>query len=185
MLRKYVLLLTLLNAAGCSMVMSSPPKYMPAEPPPSSDIPYACAADFPKRSELLTLPATFAPAAQQDSKNAPLRFANLLPVNQLLDHLARLTPFDNGWTSYALRIKSPDAKSISVHLGALQLPGGSQIWLCSPDGITRQGPYRDAPTGELWTPIVPGDEAWLEVLIHSRKRDEFQATLVDVSGGFR
>ncbi len=185
MLRKTLLLLTLLNINGCSLVLSSPPKYLPAEPPPSAEVPYACANDFAKRSELLTLPATFAPANQQDSKSAPLQFANLLPVNQLLDHLARLTPFDNGWTSYALRIKSPGAKSLSVHLGALQLPGGSEVWLCAADGSLRQGPYREAVTGELWTPVVPGDEAWLEVLVHSRKRDEFQATLVDVAGGFR
>ena len=185
MLRKSFLLLPLMAIAGCSMLRSGPTKYLPPEPPPSAEVPYACAADFPKRSELLTLPATFAPDNQQDSKSAPLRFANQMPVNQLVDHIARLTPFDNGWSSYALRIKSPGAKSISVHLGELQLPGGSQVWLCSPDAITRQGPYRDAPTGELWTPIVPGDEAWLEVLVHSRKRDEFQATLVEVSGGFR
>lgn len=185
MLRKILLMLILLSLNACSLVLSSPPKYLPAEPPPSPETPYACASDFARRSELLTLPATFAPTHPQDNKSAPLSFANRLPVNQLLDHIARLTPFDNGWSSYALRIQSPGAKSLSVHLGALQLPGGSEVWLCSADGSVRQGPYREAVTGELWTPVVPGDEAWLEVLVHSRKRDEFQATLVDVSGGFR
>ena len=185
MLRKTLLLSALLTLASCSLLAPSQPAYLPSEPPPSSETPYACASDFSKRSELLTLPATEAPRDIKDSKSAPLPFATTLPVNQLLDHVARLTPFDNGWSSYALRIRSAGAKSLSVHLAGLQLPGGSEVWLCSADGSLRQGPYRDAPTGDLWTPVVTGDEAWLEVLVHSRKRDEFQATLVDVSGGFR
>jgi lysyl endopeptidase len=185
MLRKSLLLPILLTIASCSLLAPSQPVYLPPEPPPSLEPPYACAGDFAKRSEVLTLPATLAPKAEQDSKSAPLRFANTLPVNQLLDHVARLTPFDNGWSSYALRIRSAGATSLSVHLSALQLPAGSEVWLCSADGSLRQGPYRDAPTGELWTPVINGDEAWLEVLVHSRKRDEFQATLADVSGGFR
>jgi hypothetical protein len=185
MLRKTLSLSALLALAGCSLLLSSQPAFLPAEPPASLETPYACASDFAKRSELLTLPATEAPRVINDSKSAALPFATTLPVNQLLDHVARLTPFDNGWSSYALRIRSAGAKSLSVHLSGLQLPGGSEVWLCSADGSLRQGPYRDAPTGELWTPVVNGDEAWLEVLVHSRKRDEFQATLVDVSSGFR
>lgn len=178
-------LLMLWMVSGCSLVLSSPPKYLPEEPVANPVQPYACAEDFAKRSELLTLSATEAPRQLKDSKSAPLQIANAIPVNQLLDHVARLTPFDNGWSSYALRIRSAGAKSLSVHLAALQLPGGSEIWFCSPDGSLRHGPYREVPTGDLWTPVVTGEEAWLEVLVHSRKRNEFQATLGDVFGGFR
>ncbi len=63
--------------------------------------------------------------------------------------------------------------------------GGREVGLCHGEGSRRQGPDREAVTGDLLKPVVPGDEAWLEVLVHSRKRDEFQATLVDVAGGFR
>lgn len=184
-MRIWMLLIVLGTSSGCSMLLSSPPKYLPEEPPAAPEVPYACAEDFPKRSELLNLPPAEAPRPLKDSKSTPPQFATALPVNQLLDHVARLTPFDNGWSSYALRIRSSGAKSISVHLSALQLPRGSEIWLCSADGSLRQGPFREAPTGELWTPVVTGEEAWLEVFVHSRKRNEFQATLIEVFSGFR
>ena len=67
----------------------------------------------------------------------------------------------------------------------MQLPAGSEIWFCAPDGSLRQGPFREAPTGDLWTPVVNGEEAWLEVFVHSRKRNEFRATLAEAFGGFR
>ncbi len=169
--------------AGC---MSSP-----SSADSLSDIPAArtapppCAANFPQRAGTLTLANTKVPKDLVDSKSAPMQFANTINVSKPLKQLARVSHFDNGWSSFALSVQSSGAQSISVHISAATLPRGSEIWLCSPDGLRNEGPYRDAIGGDVWTPVVPGDVAWLDVLVPTSQENSFKATLAEVFGGFR
>ena len=167
--------------AGCQ----SAPTNAGDDLPMARNAPAACAGDFVARTPLLTLAPTLAPDDLTDSKSAPLRFANTLSIGKPLARVARLTHFDNGWSALGLRLRSAGAKSISVHLAAATLPPGTEVWLCAPDGRVRQGPYREAVGGDVWTPVVPGDEAWLEVLFETRRSDAFKATLAEIYGGFR
>lgn len=134
---------------------------------------------------MLKLANTKAPTDLQDSKSEPLRYANTINVSKPLTELARLSHFENGWSSFALSIHSQGAQSISVHLTAATLPRETEVWLCSPDGLTKQGPYRNAIGGDIWTPVVTGEEAWLDVLLPTAKENNFKATLAEIFGGFR
>lgn len=153
--------------------------------PPLRNAPPACAANFATRTPLLTLPRTEAPSDLSDSKSAPLQFANDLKIDKSLLRAAQVTRYDNGWSSIGLRLRSDGARSLSVHLSEVVLPPGAEIWLCAPDGRTQQGPYREAVGGDLWTPVVPGEEAWLDVLVETRRQDAFKARIADAYGGFR
>jgi hypothetical protein len=176
-------LTTLCIVAGCQSTPSVADATLITAPPGRA--PLACAAGFAERADRLKLERTEAPAQISDSKGAPLRFANTISVNKSLTRAAALTNFDNGWSSLALRLKSEGAKSISVHLSDASLPRGTEVWLCSADSRYKEGPYRDAVGGDVWTPVVPGDEAWLEVLVPTARKKDFKATLAEVFGGFR
>ena len=64
-----------------------------------------------------------------------------------------------------LPIHSPGATSISLELRAGALPADSRLWLESPDGALRHGPYGPAQfaDGTLFTPLIPGDRARLRL----------------------
>ena len=64
-------------------------------------------------------------------------------------------------------------------------PPRTHPWLCSAAGRVRQGPYREAVGGELWTAVVPGAEARLEVIVPTIDKAKLSASIADVSAGYR
>lgn len=169
--------------AGC---MSSPTAAdTTTNTPASRNAPPPCSANFAQRAGSLVLANTKVPKDLVENKSAPLEFANTINVSKSLKELARVSHYDNGWSSFALSVQSRGAQSISVHISAASMPRNSEIWLCSPDGLRNEGPYRDPVGGDVWTPVVPGDVAWLEVLVPTSQESAFKATLAEVFGGFR
>ncbi|GEM_PF-4717497 len=178
--------LTLSLPALLSGCMSSPTSAdTSSNLPVSRAAPPPCAANFAQRAGNLVLANTKVPKDLVDSKSTPLQFANTINVSKPLTQLARVSHFDNGWSSFALSVQSSGAQSISVHISGASLPRNSEIWLCSPDGLRNEGPYRDPMGGDVWTPVVPGDVAWLDVLVPTAQESSFKATLAEVFGGFR
>jgi hypothetical protein len=170
--------------AGC---VSSPTSADTAalSTPASRTAPPPCAANFAQRAGTLTLANTLPPKDLVDNKSAPQQFANTINVGKPLKDLARASRYDNGWTSFALAVQSRGAQSISVHISSASMPRNGEIWLCSPDGLRSEGPYRDPVGGDVWTPVVPGEVAWLEVLVPTAQAGSFKATLAEVFGGFK
>ncbi|MGH8459995.1 MAG: hypothetical protein ACRESS_00165 [Stenotrophobium sp.] len=162
-----------------SACQTQPTHYGPA----SYDPPLPCAARFEQRAGLLNLPPT-RPRTSSANSREPVQIASTISYDRRLSASAQWTDFNDGWSSLALRLKSVGAQSISVHLTDVALPAKSQIWLCSADGRTQEGPYRQAMDGQLWTSVVPGSEGWLDVLVPSQQRDQFKATLFEIFGGF-
>lgn len=183
-LRKLLPGITLLALlAGCQ---SSPSAADAVDALSASRIaPLPCTSNFVQRAGALKLANTKAPTDLVDKKSEPLRFANTINVSKPVAELAKVSHLDGGWSSFALSIRSQGAQSISIHLTAATLPRGTEIWLCAPDGTRNEGPYRDAIGGDVWTPVVTGEEAWLEVLVPTVQENIFKATLAEVFGGFR
>lgn len=154
-----------------------------AAPAPGGAVPAAC-VDF-AGAPALELPETKAPSAVSSGKGQPYQFATALPVQRALTGLGRWKDLGGGWSALQLTLSSANARSLSLHLSGVVLPGQSQLWLCSVDGKVRQGPLREAAGGELWTPVVPGSQARVEVVLPSSARNEFSAQLVEVFGAFR
>lgn len=172
---RYALGCALLLLTGCAGTTARD-----AAPPATAYPPEACGAGFPADAPVLKLAATTVP-----EKDAPVAFGKRIAVDRSLTRAGGWTDRPDGWSTLALVLQSAGARSLSLHLSELQLPPRTELWLCSPDGRVRHGPYREATGGELWTPVVPGEQASLQIWVPSTARHALKGTLADVQSGYR
>ena len=126
-------------------------------------------------------------------KGAPLRYAimhkasvNLAERSKFM--VGRWTEVDAGFELWRTRIDAPGALSIDLALKPFQLPEGAEVWLSDASGQRVRGPYTAADnpkSGEFWTPYVPGDVAFLEVLVPKARRDELRLGIMSVQQAYR
>jgi len=159
-----VFLLALLG--GCS----SAPVAVEA---PLVPIPEGCT----RATALPAAPLRLSPAKAEASG---LAGTSVLKVDRELTGLSDWGDLSGGWSLLNLSISAGDTRTLSLHLSQLKLPPRAELWFCSADRRTRQGPYRDATGGELWTPVVPGGNALLEVVLPSAARAGFAGHLAEV-----
>ncbi len=72
----------------------------------------------------------------------------------------------DGSRLWRLRIAAPGARSLNLGLALFDPPAGARLWWHDGRGEIVHGPYTSADrnaAGGLWTPLVPGDEAVLEL----------------------
>ena len=117
-------------------------------------------------------------------KGAPLRYAILHKASvSLADRskfaVGRWSTVDAEHDLWRTRIDAPGAVSIDLALAPFHLPEGAEVWLSDAAGRLVRGPYTAADNpkfGEFWTPYVPGDVAYLEVLVPKARRGELCRT---------
>lgn len=132
----------------------------------------------------LKLPGTDAPRkAAKGDKDVDI--AQIHTVNRPLQEIGVWIDQDNGWSVLELAVGSTHARSLAVRLRDVTLPKQSALWLCAIDGKQQQGPYTEAPNGELWSASVAASQARIEVWVPSAKRAQFSALLTDVYGGYQ
>ena len=139
----------------------------------------------------LTLPAIDqASELAADSRRTvptPLRFA----AKRTLD----ISPGTDGtWETlsngrlWRIRIRSPRATDLNIGFARFWLPEGATLHVVSEDGLYSQGPYtsRDNKShGQLWTPMIPGDAAVIELFVPLECTQEPQLLLTQVGAGYR
>ncbi|RME94872.1 MAG: hypothetical protein D6772_13960, partial [Bacteroidetes bacterium] len=94
---------------------------------------------------------------------------------------------EDGQQVWRLRISSPGAKSLNLGFDAFKLPPAAQLLLYTPDYQTIMGPFTPADQeehGELWTPIIPGDELVIELQLPPASRNSYQLHLKSVNHDF-
>lgn len=94
---------------------------------------------------------------------------------------------DGDQAVWQLRIHSPNARSINLGLSHYNLPEGASLLLLDGDGKTSIRPFTSAdnkPHGELWTPMVAGEEAMLELRVPAALRDQVVLALGSINAGF-
>lgn len=121
--------------------------------------------------------------------DAPVRFAT--------PHRVDLTPADSGtWDELAngdlvwrLRIESKDALSLNFGFEDFALPEGARM-LVYPAGLSRGADpdlirsftsADNKPHGQLWTPVVAGDVAVIEVVVPRSRAGELKLRLTSVN----
>ncbi len=143
--------------------------------------------------EMMKMPAVdhaaaLAEDAMLDGPGVPPRFAVARPV--------KLTPKTDGtWETLAdgsklwrLRVQSPGAVSLNFGFTTYSMPAGGTLVIFTPDAATVLGPYDRGDNKahrQLWTPIVPGDEAVIEVRLPADGVDRLQLELTAVNHGYR
>ena len=71
---------------------------------------------------------------------------------------------------WRLRIQSPDAQNQSLAITRFEVPRGAKLWVYNPSHEHVEGPYtakNRTHSGELWTPIIEGDQIVVEVFVPS------------------
>jgi len=95
---------------------------------------------------------------------------------------------DDGGRLWRLRITSPNATDLNFGFTRFRLPEGATLHLVSEDHDYYQGPYGamdNRDHGELWTPVIPGERAVIELYVPPDPAFEPQLVLGRVGRGFR
>lgn len=147
----------------------------------------------PDLSDLNTLPvhAVAAPLVSKAistvaSKTEPLQFAvsMALPLT-LNDGQWQQTGETSRWRT---RIKSQGAQTLNFTFSKFRMPEGATLWIYDASGELVQGPFTHAnetPEGMLWTPVVAGGDAIIELRVPTAQRDAVALQLATVNHGFR
>jgi hypothetical protein len=148
---------------GCQLIQPSP------DTPPTAATPAPRACDLAGFGAAPGIELGKPKAADQArDKSEPLRHADRYVLNRSAADTGTWSDAGSGWKSWRYWVRSETARSVSLHVEPLSLPPQAELWLCSPDRTTRQGPitgkgYGDV--GQYWSPDVPGPELWVEVLV--------------------
>lgn len=151
-------------AGGVAPLQSLAPESVPFVPPPA---------------------AAMAPAA---ASGGPVTFATRVDVRLGADKAGAWERLADGSSLWRLRIASPGARSLNLAFATFDLPRGASLWLYRPDRSEVRGPYTGAdasPDGQLWTPIVQGDEVVVELSVPKGEKKRVRLELTAVNQGFR
>ena len=119
----------------------------------------------------------------------PYRFADPFEVVvRPTTHGLWETTGDGQTAVWRLRVVSAGSLSLNFGFTRYKMPEGGQLRIHTPDGAQVLGPYTDADNkthGELWTPLVSGGEAVIEVAVPVGSIGELDLELGSVNRGFR
>ena len=140
--------------------------------------------------QLTLKPTDVAAELQADAalgRISPLRFAVPNDVS--------VTPATHGtWETveggrlWRLRVVSAGATDLNFGFSSFWLPEGATLHINAESEYYSQGPYTaqdNAAHGQLWTALVPGDSAVIEVFVPKGAQPEPQLILSRVGAGYR
>lgn len=113
-----------------------------------------------------------------------------------IGHDVSITPLAHGtWQQQAdgswlwrYGIKAAEAAHLNFGFRHFQLPKGAELIIVSGDGKAMLGPYTRAnhhPSGQLWTALLPGGDALLQLKVPNGLQDKVQLELMRVGHGYR
>jgi hypothetical protein len=145
---------------------------------------------LPAIQQIALLPMDPAAELAADAKSGvrvPLRFA-------VPQHLALTTTNSGTWEQlpegrlWRLRLVSTNATDLNFGFTQFWLPQGASLYVISETDNSYQGPYTAADNnaaGEIWTPVVPGPAAVIELFVPEGAKEEARLLLSQVSTGYR
>ncbi|MXX77258.1 MAG: hypothetical protein F4Y77_17890, partial [Holophagales bacterium] len=124
-----------------------------------------------------------------DGPNDPFVFADPFAVTAGPSSHGRWEVAADGRTAvWRLRVVSEGAVSLNFGFARYRMPPGGRLRIHTPDGSEVVGPYTEADNeehGELWTPVLPGGEAVIEVAVPVGRIGEVELEIGSVNRGFR
>ena len=124
------------------------------------------------------------------------RAANGQPARYAIPNQVAISPSTHGtwerldktWSLWRLRIQAPDASHVNLGFRQFSMPGNARMQVYASDYSYIVRPFTAAdhqPTGELWTPIVRGDEIVCEVYVQAADIPQMRLQLVHIGSGYR
>ncbi|MEW6166360.1 MAG: trypsin-like peptidase domain-containing protein [Pseudomonadota bacterium] len=150
-------------------------------------LPAAQAALQPDLSRLDALPLHVASpavtakaieAAENVKGRGPALFAVTVPLP--VDLSGGVWDEQAGVGRWRTRVYSAGAQALLMEFTRFHVPDGASLWIYDAAGRTVQGPYdarNHSPEGSLWTALVPGETAVLELRVPSVKRGDVELAL--------
>ena len=124
-----------------------------------------------------------------DPEPGPVPFAEPFEVAVTPASHGRWETTSDGRTAvWRLRVKSAGALSLNMGFTRYRMPPGGRLRVYAPESGETAGPYTDADNeehGQLWTPIVDGGDAVVEVAVPAERAGELELELTSVNRGFR
>lgn len=119
----------------------------------------------------------------------PMRFAVALPAGQSITTDGTWEALDDGTMLWRLRIRSSGARNLNLGFSRYYMPSGGRLRLYPSAGEEYvAGPFTAAdnkPHGELWTPVIPGDDIVVEVRVPVSQWQEVELQIGSVNHGYR
>ena len=127
--------------------------------------------------------------AAEASENKPMRFAlaNEVAINPANDGLWELIADGKYWV-WRLRVTGENATSINFGFLGYQMPEGGRMLIYPTDGEPTVRPFTaddNKDHGQLWTPVVLGNDAMIEVLVPAESVALLGLDLGAVNTGYR
>src|SRR6185503_15543972 len=94
----------------------------------------------------------------------------------------------DGSRLWRLRIHSPGATDLNFGFTSFHLPKGATLHVVSELDGSYEGPYTAADataSGQLWTPVVAGDRAIIELRLESDPTPDMRLELGRIGHGYR
>ena len=155
-------------------------------PPPSAQL-AVVPLPFIQQVALLSTDTTAELAADAKANPLPLRFA-------VPQYVALTTTNSGTWEQlpegrlWRLRLVSTNATDLNFGFTQFWLPEGATLYVISETDNSYQGPYTstdNTPAGQLWTPVVPGPAAVVELFVPEGAKEEPRLVLTQVDTGYR
>lgn len=93
-----------------------------------------------------------------------------------------------GISRWRTRVYSPDARALMMEFGRFALPAGAELRIHDVSGKSVQGPYgaaHNSARGKLWTAMVRGDTAVIELQVPTERRSAVVLELARVAHAWR
>ncbi len=132
----------------------------------------------------------------REERGLPVRFAQPIKVDYTPANAGQWESLDATHDIWRLRVSSPGALSLNFGFTEYRMPAGGRLLVypasqtagANPDNIRSFGAADNESHGQLWTPIVDGDEAVIEVVVPKAERAALRLRLTQVGhdyAGFR
>ncbi len=124
---------------------------------------------------------------QRKSEGLAPRYAIPVPCDYTPLDSGTWETMGNGKRLWRLRVRSEGATSLNFGFTQYFMPEGGELYVYSTDRSSMRGPYTDRDNevhGELWTPVVLGDSAVIELVIPSEVTDLLKLRLTSINHGY-
>ena len=119
---------------------------------------------------------------------APTRFAIGHDVDLVPGKQGGWIEHKDGRSTWRVRVSTPDAAHLNFGFSRFYLPSSASLVIESNDKIKRLGPFGEKdnqPTGQLWTQILPGTGALIELNVDTAQRSLVDVQLTRIAQGYR
>jgi hypothetical protein len=120
-------------------------------------------------------------------KPGPLRFAAAVAVELSPTNSGAWEPLAQG-RLWRLRVVSTNATDLNFGFTQYWLPAGAMLHVIAEADDSYAGPYTAADNtaaSQLWTPILPGEAAVIELFVPAGAKEEPRLVLTQVATGYR